>query len=254
MKDKLTPNAMAFKTHLERLGYTSASVYMLPNCVKEFFNYTGKEIHQIETKDITNFYNYLQERPNKHTGGGLSESYINHHIYALKVFFGWQMETGSISENPISVLEFPQPQSKPREILTVKEIKQLYDACEHYKEKAVLGIFYGCGLRRTEGEKLNVKDVHFRSGLLYVREGKGAKRRVVPLSTKVSEDLKNYVLNERNPNKEEQAFITNYNGRRTSGDSFNKILKRILERAGIQKDITLHAYGTASLHIYWKVV
>ena len=240
MKDKLPPHAVGFRIHLERLGYSKTSVRMLPCCVKEFFDYSNKTLQNITSTDITSFYNYLQERPNKNTGGALSESYINHHIYALKVFFGLQMETGSISENPISTLEFPSPQSKPREILTLNEIKQLYEACENLKEKAVLGIFYGCGLRRTEGEKLNVKDVHFRLGLLYVREGKGAKRRVVPTSERISEDLKNYVFNERFSKENELAFITNYNGRRTSGVSFNKILKKLLERAGIQKEITLH--------------
>ena len=44
------------------------------------------EVHR-EAKDILNYHKNLQERPNKRTAGGLSESYINHHIYALKLFF-----------------------------------------------------------------------------------------------------------------------------------------------------------------------
>src|SRR5690554_7783862 len=93
--------------------------------------------------------------------------------------------------NPISGLEFPTPKTKPREILSLKEINQLYDTCENYWQRAVLGIYYGCGLRRSEGINLNIKDVHFRSSLLYVREGKGAKRRVVPMSENVKNDLLN---------------------------------------------------------------
>ena len=171
-------------------------------------------------------------------------------MYALKLFFGWQLETGKITANPISVLEFKQPTTKPREILSIEEVKELYQVCETYKERAVLSMFYGCGLRRTEGEKLNLKDIHFRSNLLYVREGKGSKRRAVPLSEKVKEDLQNYLYKERfiksgnhislSRDHGETAFITSATGRRTNGNSYNKILKTILERATIKKGITLH--------------
>ena len=237
----------AFRIHLERLGYSKTSINMLPNCVRSFLEYTDKEAAPIQSADITGFYNYLQERPNKRKSGGLSESYINHHMYALKLFFAWQEEKGAITESPISTLEFKSPKSKPREILSLEEVKALYESCQNYKERAVLSLYYGCGLRRTEGEKLNLKDIHFRSNLLYVREGKGNKRRAVPLSEKVKEDLKNYAFKERNPkgnslsrDNGENAFITNKIGKRTSGDSYNNILKKLLERTQIEKEITLH--------------
>ena len=237
---KLSPHIVGFRIHLERLGYSKTSINMLPSCIKSFLEYTSQEVDQIQAKDITHFYNHLQERPNQRKSGGLSESYINHHVYALKLFFAWQEEKGGIATNPISSLEFPSPKSKTREILTQEEVKALYESCENYKERAVLSLYYGCGLRRTEGEKLNLKDIHFRSNLLYVREGKGSKRRAVPLSEKVKEDLLNYALKERNPKGNENAFITNKIGKRTSGDSCNSILKNLLERTGIEKEITLH--------------
>lgn len=214
---------------------------MLPNCVAEFLEFTKNPIHQIQSKDITNYHRYLQERPNRRRAGGLSESFIHHHIYSLKLFFAWQIETGKLAENPISSLEFPSPRSKAREVLTAEEIKALYEATETLKEKAVLSLFYGCGLRRTEGEKLDLKGIHFRSNLLYVREGKGSKRRAVPLSEKVKQDLKSYALKERNPKGNEMAFITNKIGKRTSGNSYNNILKSILERTENKKEITLHS-------------
>ena len=243
----ILPHIVGFRIHLERLGYSKISSKNLPACLKTFLGYTNKETPQITPEDITNFYHHLHERPNKRKPGALSESYINHHVYALKLFFGWQEEKGGITENPISSLEFKSPTSKPREILSLEEVKALFNTCETLKEKAMLCVFYGCGLRRTEGEKLDLKDIDFSSNLLYVREGKGNKRRAVPLSKKVKEDLKSYVLKERNPKGDEAAFITNRVGKRTSGKSYNNILKVLLERAGIKKDlpdgkagITLH--------------
>lgn len=230
-----------FRSHLERLGYSQSSVRMLPSCVKEFLETTSKPIHEIGPQDITTYYHYLQERPNRRRSGGLSESFIHHHIYSLKLFFGWQQEKGTINENPISSLEFKSPSSRPREVLTFDEIQGLFSACETLKEKAMLCVFYGCGLRRTEGEKLDLKDIHFRNNLLYVREGKGSRRRAVPLSEKVKQHLEHYALKERYIKPGEAAFITNTKGRRTSGNSYNKILKALLARTGIEKEITLHS-------------
>ena len=239
-KKKITTQIVGFRIHLERLGYSRTSINMLPNCLREFLEFTAKTVQEIEAKDITTYHLYLQERPNKRTKGGLSESYINHHIYALKLFFQWQLNNGSLTECPISSLEFKAPSSKPREILTQEEIKLLFEVCETLKERAVIALFYGCGVRRSEGEKLNLKDIHFRSNILYVREGKGNKRRAVPLSPQVKIELWNYATKEREIRENETAFITNRIRKRATGSSYNKILKTILERTGIKKEITLH--------------
>jgi integrase/recombinase XerD len=231
----------AFKNHLQTLGYGKSSINMLPTCLKTFLEYTLKEVEEIIPEDIINYYQYLQERPNQRRSGGLSESYIHHHIYALKLFFAWQMETGAIITNPISGLAFKSPSSEPRKVLTTEEIQQLYKACETLRERAVLGVFYGCGLRRSEGVKLNIEDIHFKSSLLYVREGKGSKRRVVPMSEKVKQDFENYALKERFAAEGETAFICNSKGKRTNGDYLNTLLKDLLKRSSINPSgISLH--------------
>jgi integrase/recombinase XerD len=231
-----------FKVHLERLGYSKATLYMLPKCVKEFL-----EVQQIKSPDtitpaqITKHHEYLQTRPNQRRPGGLSENHINHHVYALKTFFKWLEANGEIPTNPISSLEFPSPKTKPREILTPEEIRKLYETCENYRERAILSLYYGCGLRRTEGIKLDLKDVHFRTGLLYVRAGKGAKRRVVPMSKQVQTDLKTYAYKERNAKPGETAFLVGQNGNRINANIICKILKSLLEKADIKQEITLHS-------------
>jgi len=231
----------AFRTHIERLGYTQGSIKMLPRLLKDFLHYQPHEqLQNITSSDIVCYHEYLKERPNKRKSGGLSESYINHHIYALKLFFQWKLNVGSLSECPISSLEFKAPVSKPREILTQEEIKLLFEVCETLKERAVIALFYGCGIRRSEGEKLNLKDIHFRSNILYVREGKNSKRRAVPLSPQVKKELWNYATKERFNKENELAFICNRLGMRMRGDGYNKVLKNILERTGIKAIITLH--------------
>lgn len=229
-----------FRQYLTHVGYSRTSLLMLPNCLNDFLGFTSKIVQNITTQDIKNYHKHLQERPNKRRAGGLSESYINHHIYSLRLFFGWQLEIKALNECPISCLTFKTPISKPREILTKAEALILYESSETLKQKALLGVFYGCGLRRSEGEKLDLKDVHFRSGILYVRKGKNSKRRAVPMSEKVNQDLKNYVYKERFTSENETAFFTNQLGTRMRGLTHSRILKELLNTSKISKTISLH--------------
>jgi integrase/recombinase XerD len=244
MTQQLQNQIKDFRNYLVQLGYSKSSCYMLPECVKDFLEYhNATDTNELTTGHINEFYEWLQIRPHKHKEGGLSEQYINHHVYALKVFFNWQEQTGQISYNPISVMKFKSPKGNPREPLTQEEIKALFEATESLKEKAVLHLFYSCGLRRSEGEALNIQDIHFKKQMLYVREGKGAKRRAVPMTEKVSRELESYYLNERTTLtkvKNTEAFILNRVGLRMRGDGYNKLLKTILQRTELNQEITLH--------------
>ncbi|OFX20865.1 MAG: hypothetical protein A2033_07880 [Bacteroidetes bacterium GWA2_31_9] len=218
---------------------------MLPECVKDFLEYhSTTNIEAVNQKHIESFIEYLQIRPHKRKAGGLSEAYINHHIYALKLFFSYLEETGQIKYNPISVMKFKRPGHNTREPLTQAEISQLFETAQSQKETAMLHLFYSCGLRRSEAVELNTKDIHFKSCLLYVRNGKGHKRRAIPMTVKVSQALENYYLQERSQSqtkaKDAEAFILNRIGSRMSGNSYNSIIKEIVEKSGIERACTLH--------------
>lgn len=233
----------SFRSYLQQLGYSKSSVSMLPTCVKAFIMFNNiTEIKEADQDQIKAFYTWLQQRPHKRKQGGLSEQYINHHIYALKVFFSWLEQTGQIRENPMSVMKFKSPSPNHRKPFTKREIKALFNACETIKERALLHLFYSCGLRRTEAVRLNTRDIHFKQKILYVREGKGAKRRAVPMTEKVSQELEAYYLQERNePNaKDQNAFMLNKTGTRMSGNSYNRRLKQIAVRTDIKRAISLH--------------
>jgi len=224
-----------FKEYLTQLGYSKRTQYLLPECVKDLLNHSNKATAEITAEEIHHFYHYLQSRPNKVKAGALSEQYINHHLYALRTFFNWLEETGEITENPISTMKFKSPERNHRQPLTQSEINQLFASCTNQKETALLHLFYSCGLRSSEGTALDRKDIHFQKQILYVREGKGAKRRAVPMTRKVAEELECYCQT-----IDTKPFITNQEGNRISGDSCNRLLKKILERTEIKKGITLH--------------
>lgn len=232
-----------FKQHIQQLGYSKSSVNMLPNCVAEFLQYSNiNEPKEASQEHIKVFYEYLQNRKHKRKETALSESFINHNIYSLKVFFNWLEESGQIKYNPISNLKFKRPKPNTREPLSKEEILQLFEMALNSKEIAILHLFYSCGLRRTEAENINTADMHFTKNLLYVREGKGSKRRVIPITEKVKKELQQYYNTEIKTNavKDLEAFMLNTNLTRMKGDQYNKMLKQILQRTEISKEITLH--------------
>lgn len=242
----MTSLIQSFKTYLHQVGYSAGTVKMLPALVKEFIQHQQiSDISYIEQEKVKSFYAYLQTRPLKLRSGALSEMMIGHYVYALKTFFAWAEVTGQTDYNPISGLRFKRPKQNTREPLSTEEIKQLFDAATTLKQIALLHLFYSCGLRRSEGETLNISDIHFKQQLLYVREGKGAKRRVVPMTEKVSAALEDYYLSERTGStakkvKDTEAFLLNNTGSRMKGDQLNKLLQQLKEKAALQKEITLH--------------
>ena len=148
-----------------------------------------------------------------------------------------------------SVPDNVEPDHNRRESLTEDEIKILYDHAQNKMERAILSLAYGCGLRRTELELLNVEDLNFGKGILVVNRGKGNKVRDVVMSDAVVKDLRDYLFTERLDRVREhatgsRAYFLNYKDNRMSGDHIGKKLKAMVKRtdnATIQaKKISLH--------------
>ncbi len=229
-----------FKTHLENLGYTPNTVSMAHIGVKEFLHHIATPtIKNINQEQIQEYYEYLQNRKHKRKDEPLSEAYINHQIYSIKLFFTWLEQTHQIDENPISNIKFKRPKVNTRQPLSQHQIKQLFDATKNLKEKTILHLCYSCGLRRSEAVNLNLIDIDFGNSLLYVRNGKGAKRRVIPINKIVKNDLENYVKEYRK-DKTLEPFMLSRIKKRMLGDAYNRLLKQLLKRTEIIEEITLH--------------
>jgi integrase/recombinase XerD len=241
-----------FMKYLQAIGYSKASCNTFRTGIKEFLSWIENKnilIEQVEESDIEKFYHHLQQRPSA-TGGSLSESRVTLHMYTLKLFFQHLQDTEQIEINPLGSLDYTSDYKRTREnLLSVEDIEKLYHECETAKQKAILGIIYGCGLRRQEAVKLNAKDIHFKTGMLYVREGKGGRKRIIPISKTVLNDLKDYYFNERpeelNYKREIEAFMINRHGARMQGDSYNSEIKKLISKARLNKQITLHHFRHA---------
>ncbi len=147
-------------------------------------------------------------------------------------------------------------QESQRPILTQQEIKQLYETTNYYpdpmikdkgllaaRERAILGLFYGCGLRKNEGLHVEISDLDFKQNLLYVRKGKNYKERYVPIAEGVKKDFLHY-LDYAWPqlirNKKHESFITGWYGSPLKGSALLERVQILASMAGIEKQVGLH--------------
>jgi integrase/recombinase XerD len=241
-----------FERWLNTIGYADATVYASANYVRDFFFYLKQtEIRTIEDIDqviLTNYHKHLQIRKNKRQTGGLSSNYITSNINAIKRLSKYLQETGKpFFEVPIKTS--PETENT-KTILTQSEIQKLYKACDNtilgIRDRAMLGIYYGCGLRRSEGLNLNLNDVLLKDKLVHVSKGKHYKERYVPMTESIREDLENYTYVARakvqsfKPQQQQTALFLSMRAKRMHGNSIIIRLQKLAELANINKEIGLH--------------
>lgn len=205
-------------------------------------------ISEVDYAKFCRYLGYLISRPNYRLNGFLSDSSIKNHLFALSIFYDMLRKYGEL-EKTISIPKFHIKHKKEREIISRVEINQLMQVCTNLLEKSIVAIGYGCGLRRSEMEQLNVSDIQLSIGVLVVRNGKNNKLREVPISDTIEKILKHYIISERpkyiNHNKPDDAFFLNTQGRRMAGNYLNKGLFLITQRTNNselkRKNITLHS-------------
>lgn len=249
----------SYKEWLDILGYAESTVYYLPNHLQEFFYYLEqnhiKNINHIQIQTVKDYYNYLQERVNERRNGGLSKSYLNKHQQGLKKFKEY-LENHGHKGFKVHLKTEVNPVEEKLNILTQEEIQELFTATNYshteerfrLRDRALLVVFYSCGLRRNEVYHLNREDIFFDKQRLYVRKGKNYKKRYVPLNQKNLRILEDYVYESRSTfynGKEEQALFLNTRGTRLGGMSFaNRLhatVKATANKTIEEKGITLHS-------------
>jgi integrase/recombinase XerD len=247
-----------YKEWLDILGYAESTVYYLPNHLQEFFYYLEqnsiRNINQITTKIVKEYYNSLKERANERQSGALSKSYLNKHQQALKKFKDYLQSHNHKGIN-IHLKSEKQPTEEKLNILTQEEAKQLFKATEYshsesrfrLRDKAILTILYSCGLRRNEAVHVDISDILFDKERVFIRKGKNYKERFVPINRKNAEILEDYIYEAR-PEfynaKDTEALFVSQQGKRMQGMSFANRLKAIVQATNnktiAEKGITLH--------------
>lgn len=235
---------------LERLGYAMTTVTGYKRQLETFLNWLGEnhiaELSEVKQSDIEAYSEYLHKRKNKQSSGALSSCYIQSHINIIRLLSRYLELTGEqkLFKGKIYI---EQGADNPRNILTQQEIKQLYEVTDNsalgYRDRAMLALHYGCGLRYGEGKRLRPDHFDYNKQLLYVKPGKNYQSRYVPMSRKVIQDLKEYEQYGRPVFEKDhsESFLLNRAGNAPHSTCLGKRLKYLCETAGIQKQISLHS-------------
>ncbi len=187
----------------------------------------NKPISTITNDDVVKYvYNHI-------VGRGYSFAHQNQVVSALKLFFS---EVGK-SEIDIDKIRRPRHEHKLPNVLSKDEVKQILSAPQNIKHRTMLSLIYACGLRRSELLNLKPGSIDSKRGLLIIKQAKGYKDRIVPISEKALALLREYYLMYR---PKEWLFEGQQAGEQYSAESLQKVLKNALGKAKIKKPVTLH--------------
>lgn len=241
-------------------NYKTGNSRMFQNAVSQFLIWLEEsgmtKIKDVSSKESVSYFEYLIARPRQRGGGTLAGKTIKFHLFSLGLFVLNLLENKAI-DKAFFIPSYSNGNEKSRNILSVEEIKTVYRYCQNQEQKALLSVAYGCGLRRSEIEALDVKDIQLSSGMLIVRKGKNNKRREVPMSNMVIDHLKKYIIEERHQFLAgkailQDALFVSSKGQRMSGEQLGNLLKKIIEQTQqyelIQKEITLHCLRHSIAH------
>ena len=232
-----------FKAWLSTLGYAESTVYGQPRQLTEFLIWLEyKEITTIKAvtqKLTTDFVHYFKQRPNQRKSGGISISHVNKQIDTLNKFFKYLNKTNQYQQS-IKLKKLKEEVLKKPEVLTKQEIEQLYNATDNspigMRDRAMLAVYYACGIRKGEGLKLEVSDILFERRLLYVRHAKNNHERYVPIHLKALEDLEHYIYTARplliDDNCHSDSLFISERGKEMKGQSLICRLRSLKEKTG----------------------
>ncbi|TFH49674.1 MAG: hypothetical protein E4G92_01490, partial [Bacteroidia bacterium] len=217
-----------YRSWLESHRYPLTTVRTYTSMMAVFLKFVApREANECDANDLTRMvHEYILPK-------GLSYSFQNQLISAVKKFYG------EIYKQVIDPGEFTRPRTQHRlpNVLSKEEVKRVLGAPVNEKHRVILSVIYGCGLRRSEVIMLELQDLDRDRMLLSVRQSKGYKDRVVPVSPKLVEMIDSYMIRYR---PKVYLFEGQYPGRRYSAGSVEKVFRMASEKAGIKKNITLH--------------
>lgn len=237
---KIEPLANSFPStegiaHIEKFIQWLSSKRYSPNTIKTYSEalksflifYREKPIAEITNEDVI-IYNNEYILKNK-----LSASYQNQIVNAIKLFFKTIRET----KIEIDKIHRPKRAKVLPNVLSKEEVKLILNAHSNIKHKSMLSMIYSCGLRRSELLNLKFSDIDSKRNIVLLKNAKGKKDRIAPLSPKILEMLREYYVLCK---PKTWLFEGQNSGEKYSEYSLQSVLKQALQKVGNKKPVTLH--------------
>ncbi|MGA7220217.1 MAG: tyrosine recombinase XerC [Candidatus Sulfotelmatobacter sp.] len=256
-KPSETTTAKAVADFLRHLGERNASPHTRRAYKKDlslFAAYAGsRECKQIDHLAVRGFLSQLYDN-------GLSKTSVARALAAVRSVYRWLAREGVVEQNPAKLVATPKLPKKLPRVPTIEEMNSVIDggmpevAAFPERDRLMLELLYGCGIRNSELTGINVEDIRLSGEAILIR-GKGNKERYVPFGDSVKAGLAAY-LPERQKilalnGKHCPALLINWRGGRLTTRSVGRIVKKIAVAKGLSPDVhphTLrHAFGTHML-------
>ena len=228
LNSKHVESIQQFELWLKSRRYSDNTIKTYTEALKSFLLFFNtKPIEEITNEDII-IYNNEFILKNK-----LSASYQNQIVNAVKLFFRTIVNKMMNQE----LIHRPKGEKKLPNVLSKEEVKLILGALSNIKHKTMLSLIYSCGLRRSELLKLKPSDIDSKRNIIIVRAAKGKKDRIVPLSDKILEMLREYYKT----HKPKTWLFEGQNENQPYDErSLSNVLKQALAKTNIKKPVSLH--------------
>lgn len=216
--------------------------------VRKLESFTLSELDNLSPQNIT--YENLQEYIYQLSKNKISERSQARAISSIKAFFKFLLEDDYRTDNPATLLEGPKLGLYLPDTLSEEDINRIITCIDNStdigkRNKCILEVLYGCGLRVSELIDLKISNINFKESYIMV-EGKGEKTRLVPLANTTAEFIKSYIHTVRNKTKinkkYEDTLFLNSRGTNMSRVIVFIIIKELTQKAGISKSISPHTF------------
>lgn len=214
------------------------------------------DLKKVTKKDLDNYQTHLYywRYPRNGQEHKLSTVTQIKRLSVLRTFFRHLVQADLLYHNPASDIELPKrPQTLPRGILTKKELKKLFNACNlntvyGYRDRVIFEVFYATGVRITELACLKIGDLDLKEGYLRILEGKGLKDRTVPLTnvsiaylTEYLQNVRPHLANYKKPEFKDLVFLTR-SGTFFEKSAMLKMLKIYQKKIKLDYPLTGHTF------------
>lgn len=174
----------------------------------------------------------------------------NRKLYTLRTFFGVLAKKGVCNNVAVAVEAIKVPESPP-EYITEEELEELVSHSNDSLLSLMMYTFFYTGLRVSEATELSIRDVDFVQGTIHT-DGKGLKRRDIPIHNRIYDLLLDYRMNCRQDAETWERFLVLPNSLYISPATFNRRLTDLVNQINFGKNITAHtfrhSFATALVH------
>lgn len=202
---------------------------------------SAKEVSGVTAAIVTKYFGTLSQ-------SGSRPATIARKLSSLKQFFAYFIDLNLVSENPVQAYSAPKIARYHPDYLSPREIEKIIAATDSFgplakRNRAVIEVLYGCGLRLSELINLKVDDIEFGAGFVRVT-GKGNKQRLVPIGSFAREAVEAYLDSLEGKEKRSSAatVFAGRGGKKFSRSGMWKVVKMVVKRVGLTKKITPHTF------------